>query len=141
MGLYESLRTGSTPQQGGYSFQGNASNDRFRIRPQAGQTQQAGVNISVKPGQGPTSQHYTQQSMRPDGGIANQRTQDADRPYAYAPPAVHQSGHVDHWRPPTVGEIMKELGWRVIEAGIQAVTAEIAYFFTKRRFGVPIYQR
>jgi hypothetical protein len=82
-------------------------------------------------------------STAPGYGQANQmttqgRNADVDRQYAYAP-AARANGAVEVWRPPTFGEILKELGWRMLEASIQAAGAEIAYFFSKRRFGIPTY--
>lgn len=62
------------------------------------------------------------------------RQDDADRPAAYSPPAVREEAQAQVWVPPTVGEILRDLGLRMLEVAIGAAAQEIAYFFTKRRF-------
>lgn len=75
--------------------------------------------------------------VRPD------RNADGDRPAAYEPPAVRRredQGDVYEWKAPTFGDVLMDLGLRMLEVGIgaaaYAVGEEIAYFFKKRRFGL-----
>ena len=57
-----------------------------------------------------------------------------DRPLAYPVGEVDMDGMVVEWEPPTVREILKDLGLRMLEVGIAAAAQEVAYFFHKRRF-------
>ncbi len=68
------------------------------------------------------------------------RTDEADRPYAYMPPQVQQPGVVVEWHPPTLRDILIDLGLRLVEVGVQSIASEIAYFFTRRRF-IPPHMR
>lgn len=43
-------------------------------------------------------------------------------------------GVVVEWQPPTLKDILVDLGLRVVEVAIGAAAQEVAYFFTKRRF-------
>lgn len=70
-----------------------------------------------------------------------ERNQDGDRPAAYDPPAVRRredEGDLYEWKPPGFGDILADLGLRLLEVGVAAaayaVGEEIAYFFKKRRF-------
>ncbi len=68
------------------------------------------------------------------------RQADGDRPSAYAPVAAQKPGEVRKWKRPSFWDIMKDLGLRMVEAGVQAIAAEVAYFFTRRRFGSKYHQ-
>lgn len=149
MSIYEQMK-GAAPPPGDpsrYKFTPpsvpQTDPNRFRLATPGGQPQQpqpaqpafrvagTGAPAGYQPAQ-------AQQGMAPRGIIPNGRNTDGDRPYPYAP-QKQNSGAVEHWRPPTWKEILKELGWRMLESGIQAVAYEVAYFFGNRRLGVPIY--
>ena len=68
-----------------------------------------------------------------------------DRPYAYGEVDYHEyidvypeneePYTVTHWVPPTFGEILRDLGYRMLEVAISSAAQEVAYFFMYRRFG------
>lgn len=156
MGVYDTLRAGAQPPgdpAARYQFTPPPQNptatdpQRFRVRPpSAGPApvtapQQPAPPMRFPVTGAPPLTQGTQMGASmaaPRGLVPNARNQDGDRPYPYAP-AVRQSGAAEHWRPPTWKEILKDLGWRMLESGIQAVAYEIAYYFGNRRFGVPTY--
>lgn len=156
MGVYDTLRAGAQPAgdpADRYRFTAPTQNptatdpQRFRVRPpSAGPApvttpQQPAPPMRFTP-PAPATSPFTPsaqtQGGAPRGLVPNARNQDGDRPYPYVP-AVRQSGAAEHWRPPTWKEILKDLGWRMLESGIQAVAYEIAYYFGNRRFGIPTY--
>ena len=153
MSIYDQMRT-TPPPTSPYKFTPPPGTDpnRFRITP-PGSAPVPPPALVQQPGQPPVQQPVqlrmgTQQPAyqplsagapagQPRGIMPNNRNADGDRPYPYAP--QRQNGAVEHWRPPTWREILKELGWRMLESGIQAVAYEIAYYFGNRRFGIPTY--
>lgn len=147
MSIYDQMKSGPAPgDPNRYRFtpaQQPADPNRFRITPPGATPtqQQVAAPVPLRVGGTPTQQYQPAQQTAnggpPKGLVPNTRNADGDRPYPYAP--QKQNGAVEHWRPPTWREILKELGWRMLESGIQAVAYEIAYFFGNRRLGVPIY--
>lgn len=162
MSIYEQMKQGAAPpgDPNRYRFtppaQPQTDPNRFRIAPPGGGAaaapspapapSAAPTPTPLRIGGVPAAQPAGYQTLGsggapagtvPRGIVPNTRNADGDRPYPYAP--QKQGGAVEHWRPPTWKEILKELGWRMLESGIQAVAYEIAYFFGHRRLGVPIY--
>ena len=148
MSIYDQMKSGPAPgDPNRYRFtpaqQPAGDPNRFRITPPGATPtqQQVAAPVPLRVGGTPTQQYQPVQQTAnggpPKGLVPNTRNSDGDRPYPYAP--QKQNGAVEHWRPPTWREILKELGWRMLESGIQAVAYEIAYFFGNRRLGVPIY--
>lgn len=144
-------RSNETTATDEYSFQGSLTRPgqqadavSFRARP--------GVPTPAQPPP-PVAPHVAQTTpSRPGFGppqttapapprspaLYTNRNSDGDRPFAYAPPALREQGVVHEWQPPTFGEVLKDLGLRIIEAAFGAVALavgnEIYYFFQKRRF-------
>ena len=115
---------------------------RGQNEPQASPSQsyslQAGQSHPFRDRPGSTSTTSGSTMTQPKSKSAAPRTKDGDRQHAYQPPAVQDPGVVYEWEPPTFGEILKDLGLRMLEVGIAAsayaIGEEIAYFFRKRRF-------
>lgn len=104
-----------------YGFQGGGH--PFRDRPGTTSTTSSSTMVRQTPKKSKQQQY--------------KRTEDGDRPPAYQPPAVQDPGTVVDWEPPGFGEMLKDLGLRVLEVGIAAAAMaageEVAYFFRKRR--------
>jgi len=61
----------------------------------------------------------------------SRRTNDGDRQFAYEQRSPQDVGQ---WNPPTLKEILIDLGLRMLEVAIGAAAQEVAYYFQKRRF-------
>lgn len=119
-------------QRSPYSVQGGEMPRGFRDRP----------GVQTAPQAGHQQQQPRRDDVRPPSHVRYERDEDGDRPAAYHPPAVRRredEGDMYAWQPPTVGDILTDLGLRMLEVGIAAASyaigEEIAYFFKKRRFG------
>lgn len=126
--LFETLRRNRLENGSPYSFQGDTrpppETRSFRDRP--------GVQTT------PPQTHPAPTVGRSPTIIRQERNAEGDRPYAYPVP-VQESTDLYEWRPPSTGEVLADLGLRVLEVAIAAAAyaagEEIAYFFRQRRFG------
>jgi hypothetical protein len=75
--------------------------------------------------------------VKKDGRVVAIDNQDRDM--AYQPPVARPEQAVA-WSPPSLWDILSDLGLRVVEVGIASIAQEVAYFFAKRRF-LPQYMR
>ncbi len=123
--LYDELRKSSNgprsnSQRRDFSFyqgsstENNTSASRFRTR---------STNSSSNREQVAQRRSHT--------GQQNRRENSGDRPFAYR---QEPSGDVGQWNPPTLKEILIDLGLRMLEVAIGAAAQEVAYYFQKRRF-------
>jgi len=69
--------------------------------------------------------------------VRAERNSDGDRIGAHEVPVLRKQEDLHEWEPPTFGEILKDLGLRVLEVAVAAAAfaagEEIAYFFRRRR--------
>jgi len=138
MSLYDALREGSSRHESSkrgsskYNFVGSSgSSSRLRVpsRTRADDDDDRRV-VRIR---GTSTPKKKAKTLAPEQVVEVDREEDLDRPWAYPPPRHGQDTH-EHYRRPTIGEILIDLLLRMLEMAIAAAAQEIVYYFASRRF-------
>ena len=104
----------------------------------SGRSPQSNQGYSAPTPKKPVDDRPQPQAVHKDGRVlAADRN---DRDLAYQPP-VRNPNQAISWSPPSLRDILADLGLRLIEVGIASMAQEIAYFFAHRRFLPKYLQR